>query len=93
MKAIWNGQVVAESNDTVVVEGNHYFPRSSLRDETIQESTKTTNCPWKGTAHYYSLLVNGDTNIDAVWYYPEPKPAAAEISARVAFWRGVQLTE
>lgn len=93
MKAMWNGQVIAESNDTVVVEGNHYFPRSSLRDDAIQASTKTTHCPWKGTAHYYSLLVDGETNADAVWYYPEPKPAAAEISGRVAFWRGVQVTE
>jgi uncharacterized protein (DUF427 family) len=93
MKAIWNGQVVAESNDTVVVEGNHYFPRNSLQDEMIQESTKTTHCPWKGTAHYYSLLINGETNIDAVWYYPEPKPAAAEITGRVAFWGSVQVTD
>jgi uncharacterized protein (DUF427 family) len=93
MKAIWNGQVVAESNDTVVVEGNHYFPRNSLQDEMIQESTKTTHCPWKGTAHYYSLLINGETNIDAVWYYPEPKPAAAEIAGRVAFWGSVQVTD
>lgn len=93
MKAIWQGQIVAESDDTVVVEGNHYFPLASLQQEFILDSTKTTHCPWKGTAHYYSLVVNDQTNADAVWYYPEPKPAAAEILDRVAFWRGVQVTD
>ena len=93
MKAIWHGQVVAESDDTVVVEGNHYFPRDSLQQEYVQDSTKTTVCPWKGTAHYYSLVVDGETNADAVWYYPQPKDAAAEIGGRVAFWRGVQVTD
>jgi uncharacterized protein (DUF427 family) len=93
MKALWNGQVIAESEDTVVVEGNHYFPQSSLKQAFIEDSSKTTACPWKGTAHYYSLVVDGQTNNDAVWYYPEPKPAADEISNRVAFWRGVQVTD
>ena len=92
MKAIWQGQVVAESDDTVVVEGNHYFPADSLRQEYIQDSSHTSVCPWKGTAHYYSLEVDGSSNADAVWYYPEPKPAAADIKGRVAFWRGVQVT-
>jgi len=93
MKAVWHGQVVAESDDTFVIEGNHYFPRESLQQEYLRESTTTTVCPWKGTAHYYSLVVDGETNADAVWYYPQPKAAAAEIEGRVAFWRGVQLTD
>ena len=93
MKAIWQGQVVAESDDTVVVEGNHYFPIGSLQQDCIRSSTKTSSCPWKGTAHYYSLVVDGQTNADAVWYYPEPKSGAAEILDRVAFWRGVEVTE
>lgn len=93
MKAIWQGQIVAESDDTVIVEGNHYFPRASLKQGYIQDSTTTSYCPWKGTSHYYSLLINGQTNVDALWYYPEPKPAASEINDRVAFWRGVQVTD
>ncbi|MEH6634160.1 MAG: DUF427 domain-containing protein [Halioglobus sp.] len=93
MKALWQGQIVAESDDTVVVEGNHYFPRDSLQQGYIQESTTTSHCPWKGTAYYYSLLINGEINVDAVWYYPEPKPAASETNDRVAFWRGVQVTD
>ncbi len=93
MKATWHGQVVAESEETVVVEGNHYFPPESLQQAYIKESSKTTVCPWKGTAHYYSLVVDGETNADAVWYYPTPKDAAAEIKGRVAFWRGVKVTD
>lgn len=93
MKAIWQGQVIAQSDDTVQVEGTHYFPRTSLNEELIRESNKTTVCGWKGKAHYYSLEVDGQTNSDAVWYYPEPKSAAAEIADRVAFWRGVQVTD
>ena len=93
MKAVWQGQTIAESTDTVVVEGNHYFPRESLHPDHIEDSDKTTVCPWKGTAHYYSLRVDGNTNTDAVWYYPEPKPAAAEIRGRVAFWRGVSVID
>ncbi len=93
MKAIWNNQVIAESNDTVVVEGNHYFPVDSLNREYLAESATTSVCPWKGTASYYSLKVDGETNTDAAWYYPNPKPAASEIEGRVAFWRGVQVVD
>jgi uncharacterized protein (DUF427 family) len=93
MKAIWNGEVIAESNDTVVVEGNHYFPAASLKREFTTFSNHRTSCPWKGQAHYFSLLVNGDMNPDAVWYYPEPSEAAQEIKDRVAFWKGVQIVE
>jgi uncharacterized protein (DUF427 family) len=93
VRAIWNGRVIAESEDTVVVEGNHYFPRAALAEDVITASATTTVCPWKGTAHYYSLQVDGQTNPDAVWYYPEPKPAADQIRDRVAFWRGVQITD
>ena len=91
MRAIWNGAVLAESDDTVVVEGNHYFPKESITAEYFVDSAKTTVCPWKGTASYYSLQVDGQTNADAAWYYPTPKDAAAEITGRVAFWRGVQV--
>ncbi len=91
MKAIWNDTVIAESDDTVVVEGNHYFPESALDKSLVTPSDTTSVCPWKGTAHYYNLVVNGDTNRDAVWYYPAPKDAAAEIRDRVAFWKGVRV--
>ncbi|MGE0594498.1 MAG: DUF427 domain-containing protein [Vicinamibacterales bacterium] len=91
MKAIWNGTVLAESDDTVVVEGNHYFPVESISRELFEFSPTTSVCPWKGTASYYSLTVDGQRNADACWYYPEPKPAASEIKGRVAFWRGVQV--
>ena len=91
MKAIWNGATIAESDDIVTVEGNAYFPASALRRDLVQDSAHTSVCPWKGTAHYYTLLVDGRANADAVWYYPEPKPAAARIAGRVAFWRGVQV--
>jgi uncharacterized protein (DUF427 family) len=91
MKAIWNNVVIADSDDTVVVEGNHYFPRASLKDEYLQPSATTSVCPWKGTASYYSLTANGAVNKDAVWYYPEPKAAAAQIRDRVAFWKGVKV--
>ena len=91
MKAVWNGQVVAESDDTVIVEGNHYFPRGTLREDLVTRSETTTFCPWKGTAHYYHLVVDGETNADAVWYYPAPKPAARQIDGRVAFWHGVEV--
>ena len=91
MKATWNGTVVAESDDTVVVEGNHYFPESSLKREFVVGSNHRSTCHWKGEARYYSLLVNGDLNPDAVWYYPEPFEAAAAIKGRVAFWKGVQV--
>lgn len=91
MRALWNGTVIAESDDTVVVENNHYFPRASLKDEYVRPSSSTSVCPWKGTASYYSLEIDGQTNADAVWYYPEPKDAAKQITDRVAFWKGVQV--
>lgn len=91
MKAIWNNQVIAESEETVVVEGNHYFPRQSVNKEFLKPSPTHTVCPWKGIASYYTLEVNGMANKDAAWYYPEPSPAAEAISDRIAFWRGVQI--
>ena len=92
MQATWNGTVLAESDDTVVVENNHYFPRTSLAEEHFTESSTTTVCPWKGTASYLSVTVDGETNADAAWYYPTPKDAAASIQGRVAFWRGVTVS-
>ena len=89
MKAIWKDTVIAESTDTVVVEGNHYFPEASLNREFVTFSNHKTTCPWKGQASYYSLIVNGEMNPDAVWYYADPKPEAAHIKGRVAFWKGV----
>ena len=91
-KAIWNGTVIAESDDTVVVEGNHYFPRSAVSEGVLTDSATTSVCPWKGTASYHSVVVDGKTNADAAWYYPEPKDAAAEIRDRIAFWKGVEVT-
>lgn len=91
MKAIWNNIIIAESDDTVVVEGNHYFPADAIKREFFTESDKNTNCPWKGTASYYDVVVNGETNKDAAWYYADPKDAAKEIKGRVAFWRGVEV--
>jgi len=91
-KAEWNGVLIAESDDTVIVENNHYFPLSSVRTEYLRESDTHTVCPWKGTASYYSLEIDGQTNPDAVWYYPEPKEAAKEITDHVAFWHGVTVT-
>jgi len=91
MKAIWNNIVIAESDDTVLVEGNHYFPESSLKREFTSFSNHKSSCPWKGQASYYSLIVNGDLNTDAVWYYPEPKPEAEMVRGRVAFWKGVKI--
>ncbi|HEY0205293.1 MAG TPA: DUF427 domain-containing protein [Acetobacteraceae bacterium] len=92
MKAMWNGHVVAESDDIVTVEGNAYFPAASLRQEFVQPSNHTSVCGWKGTAHYYTLNVGGQANKDAVWYYPEPKQAAADVTGRVAFWKGVSVS-
>jgi uncharacterized protein (DUF427 family) len=91
MKAIWNDAVLAESSDTIVVEGNHYFPSDSIEKEYFQESATHTICPWKGEASYYTVVVDGQVNKDAAWYYPDPKPAALEIKNRVAFWRGVKV--
>jgi uncharacterized protein (DUF427 family) len=90
--ASWNGTVIAESDDTVVVEGNHYFPRASLREGVLVESAKTSVCAWKGTASYASVVVDGQTNADAAWFYPEPKPEAEQIRDHVAFWKGVEVS-
>jgi uncharacterized protein (DUF427 family) len=92
MKAIWNGRVIAESDDTVVVEGNHYFPASSVKAEVLKASDHHTVCGWKGTASYHHVVVDGEKNLNAAWYYPEPKDAAKEIKDRIAFWKGVQVT-
>jgi uncharacterized protein (DUF427 family) len=93
MQALWNATVIAESDDTVVVEGNHYFPPASICAEYFKPSATTSVCPWKGTASYYTLDVDGQQNPDAAWYYPETKPAADEIKGRVAFWKGVQVID
>ena len=92
MKATWKGKVIAESDDTVVVENNHYFPLESLDRDLVRDSDTTTVCPWKGTANYYHIVVDGETNRDAAWYYAEPKDAAANIRGRVAFWKGVDVS-
>jgi uncharacterized protein (DUF427 family) len=91
MKATWNNTVIAESDDTVLVEGNHYFPESSLNKAYTTFSNHKTSCAWKGQASYYTLLVNGETNPDAVWYYADPKPEAEMVRGRVAFWKGVKV--
>ena len=91
MKAVWNGAVIADSDDTVVVEGNHYFPIGSVRADVLRPSDHHTVCGWKGTASYYTIAIGDAENRDAAWYYPEPKDAAKEIAGRVAFWRGVQV--
>lgn len=93
MRAIWNGAVIADSDETVVVEGNHYFPRDAVDPAVLRDSSSRTTCPWKGEASYYSIEVGGEVNRDAAWYYPTAKPAAAEIVGRIAFWRGVTVTE
>ena len=91
MKAIWNDQVIAESDSTVVVEGNHYFPLESVKANVLRLSSTHSTCPWKGIASYYSLEVGGKENVDAAWFYPEPKDAAKNITGRVAFWKGVRV--
>lgn len=93
MKAIWKNTILAESNDTVIVENNHYFPADSIKKEYFVSSDTTTICPRKGEASYYSVIVDGEENKDAAWYYPEPKEAAKQIKDRVAFWRGVEVVE
>jgi uncharacterized protein (DUF427 family) len=90
-RAVWNGTVIAESPDIVVVEGNHYFPAESVRQDFLRPSDTHTVCGWKGTASYYTLDVNGQTNPDAAWSYPDPKPEAAQVKGRVAFWKGVRI--
>ncbi|MGI4798069.1 MAG: DUF427 domain-containing protein [Janthinobacterium lividum] len=92
MKAVWNGVTIAESDDIVTVEGNAYFPAASAEPGVLTPSTHTSGCPWKGTAHYYSVEAGGKTNVNAAWYYPEPKSAAAEIKGRLAFWKGVVVS-
>jgi uncharacterized protein (DUF427 family) len=92
MKALWNNQVIAESNETVVVENNHYFPKESVKAGLLESSDTHSVCPWKGLASYYTLDVDGKKNTDAAWYYPDPKPAAANIKGYIAFWKGVQIT-
>ena len=91
MEARWNGRVIAVSDDIVTVEGNAYFPVEALDRELVRDSSHTTVCGWKGTAHYYDVVVDGQVNANACWYYPEPKEAAAQIKGRVAFWKGVQV--
>ena len=90
-KATWNGVTLAESDDTKMVEGNHYFPPQSINKDYLADSSATSVCGWKGTASYYDIVVDGQTNAGAAWYYPEPKPEAAEIAGYVAFWKGVQV--
>ncbi len=92
MKAIWNGAILAQSDDTIVVEGNHYFPSDSVHSEYFKPSSSTSVCPWKGRASYYHIHVGGKTNEDAAWYYPEPKEKAEMIKNRLAFWKGVEIT-
>jgi len=91
VRATWNGAVIAESDDTVLVEGNHYFPAKAVKHELLEHSNTLSHCPWKGQAHYYSVVVDGQRNPDAAWYYPSPKPEAAHIKDRIAFWRGVKV--
>jgi len=91
MQAVWNGKVLAESDQTVVIEGNHYFPPDAVHRELFADSATHTACPWKGMARYYTVTVDGEANADAAWYYPEPKPEAAKIRDYVAFWHGVQV--
>ncbi len=93
MKAIWNGEVLAESDETVVVEGNHYFPPSSIKQGLFEGSDTRSHCGWKGEAHYYNVVAGGETNADAAWFYPAPYDAAKQIQDHVAFWRGVEVVE
>ncbi|KOF02828.1 uncharacterized protein (DUF427 family) [Roseivirga ehrenbergii] len=93
MKAIWNEEVIAESNDTIVIEGNHYFPHDSIKKEYFTKTDTHTTCPWKGVASYYTIEVNGSENPDAAWFYPETKEMAKGIKNYVAFWRGVKVEE
>ena len=91
-QAVWNGIVIADNDDTVVVEGNHYFPRSAVREEVLRPSSTHTVCPWKGLASYLSLELDGRTSSDAAWFYPDPSPAAEQIRDRLAFWKDVRVT-
>lgn len=91
MKAIWNDKIIAESNETIVIENNHYFPKDSVNKEYLENSDTSSVCPWKGLASYYNLVVDGKTNVDAAWYYPEPKQSAKPIQNYIAFWKGVEV--
>lgn len=93
MKALWNDTILAESDETIVVEGNHYFPPEAISQEYFRTSESHTTCPWKGLASYYNLVVNGKINPDAAWYYPQPKDAAKPIAGYVAFWKGVEVSK
>lgn len=93
MKAIWNNQLLAESDDTIVIENNHYFPPASLHQQYLVPSKTKTRCHWKGEASYYTLVVDGKENIDAAWFYPQPKEKARQIKDYIAFWKGVEVTE
>ena len=90
-KAVWKDKVIAESDETKMVEGNRYFPPKSVKKQYLEETDYRTTCPWKGKANYYNIKINGDVNENAAWYYPEPKPAASEIKDYVAFWKGVEI--
>ena len=92
MKAVWNGTIVAESEETVVVEGNHYFPREAVRQGYLRNSDTHSSCPWKGQAEYFDVVIDGEVNADAAWYYDHPKEGASHIEGRVAFWKGVTVT-
>ena len=91
-KAVWNGHTLAESETYETIEGNIYFPEETVKREYLRPSSTTSNCPWKGQARYYSLVVDGQENPDAAWYYPDPKPAAHTVKHHIAFWRGVEVT-
>lgn len=91
VRAKWNGEIVAESDETIVVEGNHYFPRSDVRMDLLSANPKTTSCQWKGIASYYDVVAGGEVNPAAAWYYPDPRPAANAIKDRIAFWKGVEV--
>ena len=93
MKAIWNNAILAESDDTVVVEGNHYFPESAVNKSYLKPSSTHSTCPWKGQASYYDLVIGQEINKDAAWYYPQPKDAAKEIKDHIAFWKGVRVVK
>lgn len=93
MKAIWKDQILAESNDTIVVEENHYFPEEAVNEEFLEKSDSKSVCPWKGEAHYYNIKVDGQENLDSAWYYPDPKEKAKNIEGRIAFWKGVEVVE
>lgn len=93
MEAVWNNKIIAKSDETIIVEGNHYFPPNSINKEYLEESSQTTVCPWKGTAAYFNIEVDGQSNKGAAWYYPNPSEAAKEIKNYIAFWKGVEIKD